>query len=85
MSDGAKSWYEDEREEHYKQNHKKHEQAIKDYIESDKFKRLVELREMFKEYREWQRLEEHAVMVIEQNDTVNWCSDEVNTIRTKGK
>lgn len=84
MSDGAKAYYEDEREKYYKENHKKHEKAIEDYINSDKFKRLVELRIMFKEYREWMQLEEQAKIVIQQNDTVNWCDNNVEIIRTKG-
>jgi hypothetical protein len=85
MSSGQQSWADDCREEYYKENKDIHRNKLDVYASSDEFKRLVELREKFKEYREWKMLEAMQTRLInEVCTTINWCDDTIKKIENAG-
>jgi hypothetical protein len=85
MSSGQQSWADDCREEYYKENKDKDLKTLEDYKNGEEYRRLIELRKMFKEYREWKWLEDRQDRVINKiSGTIPWSHDSIREIEMAG-
>jgi hypothetical protein len=82
MSSGQKDWADEIAFEYERTTRPKHEKRLAEYMASDEYKRLLELRAKFKELNEYRRLEERARKLIQNCELAD--DDLLFAVRTTG-